>query len=262
MRIFYSLDTNDDSKITFRDFNKSNLKDALFQVSVEEDINKVKDFFSYEHFYVIYCKFWELDSDHDFLLSKEDFSKYEGYTLCKKAVERIFMQIPRKFKSKMKDTMCFEDFLAFIISEEDKTTDIAIKYWFSILDLDQNYIIGPHEIEYFYEEQLTRLEFLNHEPILFGDILCQINDIFKPAKEGNYSIEILKSHREFCPLFFNSLINFNKFVAFEQRDVMAIKHDLLDNPNMNDWDRFVQTEYARLSMEDENNEDVVFSYLE
>lgn len=32
---------------------------------------QVTDFFSYEHFYVLYCKFWELDSDHDFYISKE-----------------------------------------------------------------------------------------------------------------------------------------------------------------------------------------------
>ena len=30
----------------------------------EDDINKINDYFSYEHFYVIYCKFWELDTDH------------------------------------------------------------------------------------------------------------------------------------------------------------------------------------------------------
>lgn len=29
-------------------------------------------------------------------------------------------------------------------------------------------------MEYFYEEQVQRLEFNNHEPILFVDILCQM----------------------------------------------------------------------------------------
>jgi len=29
------------------------------------DINRITDYFSYEHFYVTYCKFWELDTDHD-----------------------------------------------------------------------------------------------------------------------------------------------------------------------------------------------------
>lgn len=39
-------------------------------VDMEEDINAVTSYFSYEHFYVLYCKFWELDTDHDFLLSR------------------------------------------------------------------------------------------------------------------------------------------------------------------------------------------------
>ena len=27
---------------------------------------------------------------------------------------------------------------------------------------------------------MHRLEYLNHEPILFVDLLCQMNDVFKP----------------------------------------------------------------------------------
>ncbi len=41
-------------------------------VDTEADINKINDYFSYEHFYVLYCKFWELDTDHDFLLDRDD----------------------------------------------------------------------------------------------------------------------------------------------------------------------------------------------
>ena len=60
MRIFYMVDSNDDGKITFRDFKRSNLKEVLFNVAGEEDINKIREYFSYEHFYVLYCRFWEL----------------------------------------------------------------------------------------------------------------------------------------------------------------------------------------------------------
>lgn len=42
----------------------------------EDDINKIHDYFSYEHFYVLYVKFWELDHDHDFFLSREDLGQY------------------------------------------------------------------------------------------------------------------------------------------------------------------------------------------
>ena len=48
-------------------------------IDEEEDINNVTDYFSYEHFYVIYCKFWELDKDHDLLISKEDLSRHNDH---------------------------------------------------------------------------------------------------------------------------------------------------------------------------------------
>jgi hypothetical protein len=34
----------------------------------------VLKYFSYEHFYVIYCKFWELDKDHDFFINKDELA--------------------------------------------------------------------------------------------------------------------------------------------------------------------------------------------
>ena len=42
MRIFFTLDTNDDSRITWRDFKNSNLLETFFQVSSENDINMVR----------------------------------------------------------------------------------------------------------------------------------------------------------------------------------------------------------------------------
>lgn len=48
--------------------------------------------------------------------------------------------------------MGYEDFVWFMLSEEDKTTPRSLNYWFSIIDLDHNEVITPHEMEYFYEE--------------------------------------------------------------------------------------------------------------
>lgn len=84
------MDTNDDGHLTYRDFKNSDLVEVLFKVASEDDINQVRTYFSYEHFYVLYCRFWELDTDHDFLIDKEDFSRYEGHALSRKAVDRIF----------------------------------------------------------------------------------------------------------------------------------------------------------------------------
>ena len=43
---------------------------ALFQIV---------DYFSYEHFYVIYCKFWELDTDHDLLIDENDLMRHNNH---------------------------------------------------------------------------------------------------------------------------------------------------------------------------------------
>lgn len=54
---------------------------------------QVLKFFSYEHFYVIYCKFWELDQDHDFLLDKNDLAHYSNCALSYVIVDRIFEEV-------------------------------------------------------------------------------------------------------------------------------------------------------------------------
>lgn len=175
LRIFYTNDINDDGKITYREFYKSNIMQTLCRVCEEPDINSVRDYFSYEHFYVIYCTFWDLDgNEHDFLIDKEDFSKYDHRALSKKAVDRIFAQVPRKFKSEHPDKMGTEDFLWYLLSEEDKTNRTSIEYWFKVVDLDNNGIITPHEMQYFYDDHFQKLQFSEHETVNFSDILCQL----------------------------------------------------------------------------------------
>ena len=52
--------------------------------------------------------------------------------------------------------MDFGDFAWFVLSEEDKTSRTACGYWFRLLDLDDDGVISPAEMEYFYEEQAQR----------------------------------------------------------------------------------------------------------
>ena len=41
-----------------------------------------------------------------------------------------FSQIPRKFTSKVEGKMGYEDFVYFILSEEDKTSEPSLEYWY------------------------------------------------------------------------------------------------------------------------------------
>jgi len=73
---------------------------------------------------------------------------------------------------------------------------------------------------------------LNHEPILFIDLLCQLNDMVKPGKtEGHFCLQDLKKHKKQIGIFFNCLVNLNKFIAYETRDLFAIKHQLTEFPD-------------------------------
>ncbi|CAG9321413.1 unnamed protein product [Blepharisma stoltei] len=253
-RIFYSLDTNDEGKITFRELKRSKLMAVLLNLDTEEDINKIRDFFSYEHFYVLYCRFWELDTDHDFLIDKEDFSRYEGHTLSRKAIDRIFEEVPRKFKSNVAGKMSYDDFIWFMISEEDKSTSRSLEYWFKVVDLDDNGIITAYEMDYFYEEQLHRLEYLKQEAVPFQDVLCQLADMINPKTQNQFTLSEIIAKKSISGVFFNCLVNLNKFIAYEQRDPFQIKNELNENPDFTDWDRFANAEYVRLAMEEENAE--------
>uniref|UniRef100_A0ACD5YID8 Uncharacterized protein n=1 Tax=Avena sativa TaxID=4498 RepID=A0ACD5YID8_AVESA len=251
-RIFYCLSRIGSGLLTLRELKRGNLIDALQHADDEEDINKVLRYFSYEHFYVIYCKFWELDTDHDFFIDKENLIKYGNHALTYRIVDRIFSEVPRKFTSKVAGKMCYEDFVHFILSEEDKSSEPSQDYWFKCIDLDGNNILTHNELQYFFEEQLHRMECMAQEPVLFEDILCQLVDMIGPEDDTFF---VIKDFRR-CKLsghFFNVLFNLNKFMAFESRDPFLIRQ-MREEPSLTDWDRFARREYIRLAMEEDGED--------
>lgn len=144
----------------------------------EDDINQIMAFFSYEHFYVIYCKFWELDKDHDLLINQDDLAKHSDNALSTRIVERIFSGCVTRSDNKKspedEPKMSYTDFVWFILSEEDKRTPTAIEYWFRCMDIDGDGALSMYELEYFYEEQQQRMEGIGIECLPFEDCLCQV----------------------------------------------------------------------------------------
>lgn len=151
-------------QISLAELRKSDFLRAIQLLEEEEDINQVTAYFSYEHFYVIYCKFWELDRDHDLFISKDDLArhsdhgKYEyphmyAYIICSfmfdrfwllnsstyfisalstRIIDRIFSRTRSKSRnSTLQDgKMSYTDFVIFLLAEEDKRHPRAIEYWF------------------------------------------------------------------------------------------------------------------------------------
>ncbi|XP_012085281.1 serine/threonine protein phosphatase 2A regulatory subunit B''alpha isoform X2 [Jatropha curcas] len=201
-RIFYYINRSGNGRLTLRELKRSDLIGAMQHADEEEDINKVLRYFSYEHFYVVYCKFWELDTDHDFLIDKENLIRYGNHALTYRIVDRIFSQVPKKFTSNIEGKMGYEDFVYFMLSEEDKSSEPSLEYWFKCIDLDGNGVLTANEMQFFYEEQLHRMECMAQEPVLFEDILCQIVDMIAPEEREDPTLTEWDrfAHREYIRL--------------------------------------------------------------
>ncbi|XP_009954069.1 PREDICTED: serine/threonine-protein phosphatase 2A regulatory subunit B'' subunit alpha isoform X2 [Leptosomus discolor] len=254
-RIFYTVNRSWSGKITLTELRKSNFLQTLALLEEEDDINQITDYFSYEHFYVIYCKFWELDTDHDLYISQKDLARYSDQALSKRIIERIFSgAVVRGNEVQKEGRMSYADFVWLLISEEDKRSATSIEYWFRCMDLDGDGVLSMYELEYFYEEQCERMEVMGIEPLPFHDLLCQMLDLVKPEREGKVTLRDLKRCR-MAHVFFNTFFNLEKYLDNEQRDPFAVQKDIEnDGPEPSDWDRYAAEEYEILVAEESGNE--------
>lgn len=251
-RILFHHDPHGTRTVTWSEFNKSRLPDVLMSLDSVTDINQVLDYFSYEHFYVLYCRFWELDADKDLHVNLADLREYNQATLCTRALERVLQGRGRKLTSTRPGYMNFEDFVYFCLAEEDKTSDAAKRYWFHVVDIDGDGIISGYELNYFFDEQLDRLvEVTGPEaPLKAEDLLCQTLDMISPDLPFKAGVRLEDIRRCDGPVdvFFNLFINATKFLNFENRDPFE-DFRARQATERTAWDRFARTEYDRLAQE-------------
>ena len=257
-RIFYSVNRCHTGRITSRQIRRSDLLEAFQQVDEEEDINNVTRYFSYEHFYVLYCRFWELDHDRDYRITREDLLKYGDHSLSHMIVDRIFDAAPRPFHPLRpnREYLSYEDFIYFMLSEEDKSNEVSVRYWFTCVDVDGDGKLNNMEMRSFYAVQLHRMQCMGHEIVPFEDMLCQMMDMIKPASE-EYLVPEDFLQPECCQVsgaLFDALFNLNKYLMFEQRDPFVERQKREDEFEC-DWDRFACIDYKRLAMEEEAREE-------
>ncbi|XP_021705444.1 uncharacterized protein LOC5577684 isoform X6 [Aedes aegypti] len=255
-RIYYNVNRSWTGKITVPELRKSNLLDVIQLLEEEEDINQIMAYFSYEHFYVIYCKFWELDRDHDLYIDQQDLARHNDHALSSRMIERIFSGCvtrgPRRGNPNPivvgpnGPKMSYTDFVWFLLAEEDKTHPTAIEYWFRCMDVDGDGMLSMYELEYFYEEQQHRMESLGIETLPFEDCLCQMLDMIKPTTPGCVTLADLKRCK-MTPIFFDTFFNLEKYMEHEQRDPFAQRDN---DDQLSDWDRYAAQEYELLVAEE------------
>lgn len=88
------------------------------------------------------------------------------------------------------------------------------------MDLDGDGVISLYELEYFYEDQVAKMEALGIEAMSFEDCACSVLDLVKPKVDGKVSLGDLK-RCGLAHIFFNTFLNLDKYVEYEQRDPFA-----------------------------------------
>ncbi|CAH0722807.1 unnamed protein product, partial [Brenthis ino] len=251
-RIFYCVNRSWSGRISIPELRRSNLLQVIQLLEDEEDINQVTQYFSYEHFYVIYCKFWELDKDHDLFIDRHDLARHNDHALSSRMIERVLSGcVTRGNQNRLtpdgEPRMSYTEFVWFLLAEEDKTHPTAIEYWFRCMDVDGDGFISMYELEYFYEEQMQRMEAIGIETLPFTDCLCQMLDMVHPAEDGKITLTDLKKCK-LTPIFFDTFFNLEKYLDHEQRDPFATQRD--SDSEMSEWDRFAAEEYELLVAEE------------
>ncbi|XP_014438004.1 serine/threonine-protein phosphatase 2A regulatory subunit B'' subunit beta [Tupaia chinensis] len=250
-RIFYTVNRSWSGRITCAELRRSSFLQNVALLEEEADINQLPEFFSYEHFYVIYCKFWELDTDHDLLIDAQDLARHNDHAISTKMIDRIFSgAVTRGRRVQKEGKMSYADFVWFLISEEDKKTPTSIEYWFRCMDLDGDGALSMFELEYFYEEQCRRLDSLAIEALPFQDCLCQMLDLVKPQSEGKITLHDLKRCK-LANVFFDTFFNIEKYLDHEQKEqVSLLRESESDGPELSDWEKYAAEEYDILVAEE------------
>ncbi|XP_060264539.1 serine/threonine-protein phosphatase 2A regulatory subunit B'' subunit beta isoform X4 [Ovis aries] len=250
-RIFYTVNRSWSGRITCAELRRSTFLQNVALLEEEADINQLTEFFSYEHFYVIYCKFWELDTDHDLLIDAQDLARHNDHAISTKMIDRIFSgAVTRGKKVQKEGKISYADFVWFLISEEDKKTPTSIEYWFRCMDLDGDGALSMFELEYFYEEQCRRLDSMAIEALPFEDCLCQMLDLVKPQTEGRITLQDLKRCK-LANVFFDTFFNIEKYLDHEQKEQASLlRESESEGPELSDWERFAAEEYDILVAEE------------
>ncbi|KAI8985251.1 hypothetical protein BDB01DRAFT_850292 [Pilobolus umbonatus] len=271
-RIFYEAQCPS-GKLCQRQFNKSKFTQLLNEIKPAIDLYTVHTLFSYKQFYVIYCKLWSLDTDHDLLLTQSDLLNYNMGSLTQSVIESItkrghlinFMDTLTTDDDADPVCLTYFDFIWFILSETDKSSPVAIEYWFRCLDTDGDGILSSYELQSYWAEQDIKQHFYENDSldgyVQFEDIIRQMNDIIQPHIPGQFTLKDLKKNGYLAERFFDTFMDYEKFQIHEahQEGCIRSQHRKYDEDPLTDdfglplfshWNDYADMEYDRILLDD------------
>ncbi|KAG0175252.1 Serine/threonine-protein phosphatase 2A regulatory subunit B'' subunit alpha [Apophysomyces sp. BC1015] len=263
-------------RLTPAQFRKCGFARVIETLDPEVDLNTTQDFFSYKHFYVFYCKFWTLDTNHDLSLSEADLAQYNQGSLSARIIERVMEhgRIPAFSKHNEKNSsISYLDYIWFLLSEVDKSTPMAIEYWFRCMDLDGDGVLSSYELSAFWQDQERRqlsYGLTYEECIRFDDIMRQLNDLVQPRIPGLFRLQDLKRQPFVAERFFDTFLSFDRFQIHESyQGLIRAKRryesqqessSTITESNiglayllLTDWSEYADMEYEQIIMNEQYN---------
>ena len=244
-RCFYQMDTDMRGTVGIFDFRKMDLASIFYKAERMADVNDSQHIFNYQHFYVAFCKFWDLDGDSDGILSKDDLSKFNESAISPIIIDRFFNSKLYPRSNANPKEVDFTSFAYFLMSSEDKTNITSINFWYNLCDLDNDGILSLREIEELYQQQFERMRITGNETIPFDDIFRQLIDMINPNGASYITVQdLLKS--KMADVFFNTLFDLQKFLIREYQ--FPLVNPELDEmtKKLSPWEVYVLIEYDQL----------------
>lgn len=244
-RCFYQMDTELRGTASVMQFRKYGIASIFLNAFQMPDINETHHIFNYQHFYVAFCKFWDLDVDNDGFICKDDMFKFNDSTISPLIIERFFKSNSYPRNQSKRQVIDFPAFSYFLMSSEDKTNRTSINFWYRICDLDDDGILSMSEIEQLYAVQFEQIKMTGNETIPFEDIQKQLIDVIAPVNPAYVTVEDLIRSKQ-ADMFFNTLFDIQKFLTKEYQFPMV-------NPSLDEatkgltpWETYVLHEYDQL----------------
>jgi serine/threonine-protein phosphatase 2A regulatory subunit B'' len=244
-RCFFIMDFELRGTVNIHQMRAMDLAGAFFAASVMPDVNETHQVFNYQHFYVAFCRFWDLDTDNDGFITKDELSKLNESSVSPIIIDRFFRSPVYPGSGNIRQMIDFSAFSYFLMSLEDKLSPTAIRFWYKLCDLDDDGILSVKEIEELYETQFERMRITGNETIAFGDLLRQLWDVIVPADPAFITVADLV-RCQMADVFFSALFDLQKFLQREYQFPFS-------NPNLDEqtkhltaWDLYVLVEYEQL----------------
>lgn len=114
--------------------------------------------------------------------------------VCSNALERVFAGRARTLSSGRAGCLNFEDFVWLRQAMQDRMGNTSVEYWFRVLDLDDDGVLGPLDVECSYENRIWQLrEMGERQHVATTSAVMQLHDMVSLRGGGDLRCNKLRN---------------------------------------------------------------------